>query len=178
MKYPKNVIEVQFNLLGSHDTPRIFTLCNNNPKKVKLLFVLLLSHPGTPCIYYGDEIGMTGGGDPECRKCMVWEKDQQNYDILHTIQTLIQLRKKYTAFGQNGDLIFLPTNDEDLLLFMKKNQKETILFVINRGEQSKIYDLPEQNKTWTNLFSKKQNPPRKALKLDAYSFHIWYAPSF
>ncbi|TWD94527.1 alpha amylase catalytic subunit [Neobacillus bataviensis] len=51
--YPKNVNEVAFNLLGSHDTPRVLTVCDENIDKLKLLFLFQLSFIGTPCIYYG-----------------------------------------------------------------------------------------------------------------------------
>ncbi|GAA3322646.1 hypothetical protein GCM10020331_043340 [Ectobacillus funiculus] len=61
LMYPQNATEVAFNLLGSHDTPRILTVCQDNKQKVKQLFTFLLSSPGTPCIYYGDEISMAGG---------------------------------------------------------------------------------------------------------------------
>ena len=58
--YPNNVNEVSFNLLGSHDTPRILTIANENKDRLKLLFLFQLTFIGSPCIYYGDEIGMTG----------------------------------------------------------------------------------------------------------------------
>ena len=77
--YSENVNEVSFNLLDSHDTPRIITLANGNLDKVKLLYLFQLSFIGTPCLYYGDEIGMTGGQDPECRACMIWDEKQTGF---------------------------------------------------------------------------------------------------
>ncbi|MDP4171923.1 MAG: glycoside hydrolase family 13 protein, partial [Bacillota bacterium] len=54
--YPKNVNEVAFNLVDSHDTPRILSECGDDVQRVKQVFSLLLTFIGTPCIYYGDEV--------------------------------------------------------------------------------------------------------------------------
>ena len=62
--YPANVNEVAFNLFDSHDTPRILTLARGNLEQVKLLYLFQLSFIGTPCIYYGDEIGMAWWNGP------------------------------------------------------------------------------------------------------------------
>ncbi|MFP3339015.1 alpha-amylase family glycosyl hydrolase, partial [Micrococcus sp. SIMBA_131] len=48
--YPANVNEVAFNLLGSHDTPRLLTLAKEKKEVVKLMYLLQFSFPGTPCI--------------------------------------------------------------------------------------------------------------------------------
>lgn len=76
--YPAEITEHMFNLLGSHDTARILTECGESIPKVKLCFTFLLTYLGQPCIYYGDEIGMSGGGDPGCRGCMKWNKEDQS----------------------------------------------------------------------------------------------------
>ena len=76
--YAKNVNEAAFNLLDSHDTQRLLTVCGGNKKKALLTYTLLMTQAGTPCIYYGSEIGLDGGADPLCRKCMIWDKDSQD----------------------------------------------------------------------------------------------------
>src|SRR5690625_6945043 len=91
--YPNNVNEVAFNLLDSHDTPRILTLAAGNLEKVKLLYLFQLSFIGTPCLYYGDEIGMAGDGDPGCRACMIWDENKQNRQLFDYVKQLIKLRK-------------------------------------------------------------------------------------
>lgn len=58
--YSQTVTEAAFNLLGSHDTPRLLTLCDGDERKMKLAVTLLLTYPGVPCIYYGDEVGLDG----------------------------------------------------------------------------------------------------------------------
>lgn len=100
--YPTNVFDVTFNLLGSHDTPRIFTDCGEDLARAKLIHAILLTFNGSPCIYYGDEIGLTGGMDPGCRKCMVWEEEKQNTELLNEIKALIHLRKEERLLANDG----------------------------------------------------------------------------
>ncbi|GMB08868.1 alpha-glycosidase [Thermolongibacillus altinsuensis] len=157
--YPNNVNEVAFNLLGSHDTPRILTICNGNKEKVKLMFTFQLSFTGTPCIYYGDEIGMTGGQDPGCRKCMIWDEDKQDRDLFAHVQKLISLRKTYKAFGNRGELRFIETNDEtNHIAYTKTYEDETILFVLNNSNQELEWTLPLhlKGKLLTNLWTNEQ----------------------
>ncbi|EMA6341369.1 alpha-glycosidase [Bacillus cytotoxicus] len=130
--YPMNVNEVAFHLLGSHDTPRILTICGGNKGKVKLLYVFHLSFIGSPCIYYGDEIGLDGGMDPGCRKCMIWEEDKQDKALFEHVQTLISLRKQYKAFGGHGTFQFIEANDKQgYISYTKTYREETIFFVLN-----------------------------------------------
>ncbi len=154
--YPNNVNEVAFNLLGSHDTPRILTICNNDKDKVKLMFLFQLSFTGTPCIYYGDEIGMTGGQDPGCRKCMVWEEEKQDRDLFNHVKKLISLRKTYPAFGNRGELRFIEANDEtNHFIYTKTYENETIIFVINNSKNDLFIPLPFnlKGKKLTNLWT-------------------------
>lgn len=58
---------VQFNLIGSHDSPRARSVMGGDPIRLRLAALLQLTLPGTPSIYYGDEIAMSGGPDPDCR---------------------------------------------------------------------------------------------------------------
>ncbi|MBB5325086.1 glycosidase [Anoxybacillus tepidamans] len=156
--YPNNVNEAAFNLLGSHDTPRILTECGENREKVKLMFTFQLSFTGTPCIYYGDEIGLTGGQDPLCRKCMVWEEEKQDRDLFTHVQKLISLRKAYQSFTR-GELRFIETNDEtNHLVYTKTYENETIVFIINNSEREIDVALPFslKGKKLTNLWTNEQ----------------------
>lgn len=72
--YRKQVNQMMFNVLDSHDTPRILTVAKNNKNLMKLVETFTFMQPGVPCIYYGDEYAVTGGMDPECRKVMPWEE--------------------------------------------------------------------------------------------------------
>jgi cyclomaltodextrinase len=133
--YPANVNEVAFNLLDSHDTPRILTLAAGNIDRVKLLYLFQLSFIGTPCIYYGDEIGMAGGQDPGCRACMIWDKSGQNRELFSFVQLLISLRKAEPVFGNGGSFRFIHAdNESNSIIFEKYNDEKRIIFVVNNSD--------------------------------------------
>lgn len=139
--YPTHVNEVAFNLLDSHDTARILTLADENIDVVKLIYVFMLSHPGTPCIYYGDEIGMTGGQDPGCRKCMVWDTEQQNLELFTHIQKLISLRQTFKGFGNGATLTFIDTNSE-MIMYAKETDTAIIYISLNNTDAVQQTTLP------------------------------------
>lgn len=94
-RYMQQTNDVLFNLLDSHDTKRLRTQLGNDDDFYQLL-VILFAMPGSPCIYYGTEIMMEGDFDPDCRRCMPWEKIEKGvYDeSISIVQQLISLRKK------------------------------------------------------------------------------------
>lgn len=133
--YPANVHEVSFNLLGSHDTPRILTLANGNVDRVKLLYLFQLSFTGTPCIYYGDEIGMAGGQDPDCRACMEWDETKQDRNLFCYVKSLIHLRHSDPLFGNGGNFRFIHiSNEENWIIFEKFDADRRLIFVLNNSE--------------------------------------------
>ena len=82
-----------WNLIGSHDTPRLLHRCGEDRRRQKFAAALSLLWPGMPMIYYGDEVGMTGGADPDCRRGMLWDESRQDQDTLNWYRQLIHLRK-------------------------------------------------------------------------------------
>src|SRR5699024_7114762 len=131
--YPQNVNEVAFNLLDSHDTARVLTMAEGNKERIKLLYLFQLSFIGSPCIYYGDEIGMTGGGDPGCRKCMEWDQSKQDHDLYQFIKQLLMMRKEISAFGNRADFKFLQV-EEEVVAYLKHTEKSSLAFVLNNSE--------------------------------------------
>ena len=97
--YMQQSNNVLFNLLDSHDTERLMNRFHDLDifyQQLAVLFTL----PGSPCIYYGTEIAMEGGFDPDCRRCMPWDEiDSGKYeDRIRQMQTLIRLRKTEKTF--------------------------------------------------------------------------------
>ena len=97
--YMQQSNNVLFNLLDSHDTERLMNRFHDLDifyQQLAVLFTL----PGSPCIYYGTEIAMEGGFDPDCRRCMPWDEiDLGKYeDRIRQMQTLIRLRKTEKTF--------------------------------------------------------------------------------
>ncbi|MFG6116201.1 alpha-glycosidase [Halobacillus sp. MO56] len=175
--YPDNVNEVAFNLLDSHDTPRILTLAGEEKARVKLLYLFQLSFIGTPCIYYGDEIGMSGGQDPGCRECMIWEEEEQDHDLFSFVQQLLKYRGAIPAFGNDGSFRFLETNnDTGVIVYEKFNEENRLIFVVNNGDQKQSFTVDAlADKQATALFTEESinfNHEAK-VTLPAFGFQIF-----
>lgn len=85
------------NLLGSHDTERVLTRHRGHTARLKMAYALLLTSPGTPMIYYGDEIGMAGENDPGCRAGMIWDESAWDVELRDWIRALVRARVAYPA---------------------------------------------------------------------------------
>lgn len=99
--YPRQADLCMFNLLGSHDTERVMTLANHQEDKVARALIAQFTFPGMPMIYYGDEVGMEGGADPDCRRGMEWRKERQNQNILNLIKRLARLKREESALASD-----------------------------------------------------------------------------
>ena len=97
--YMQQCNNVLFNLLDSHDTERLMNRLKNLNVFYQQLAVLF-TMPGSPCIYYGTEIAMEGGHDPDCRRCMPWDEmdSEENRKCLEEMKKLISLRKSEKTF--------------------------------------------------------------------------------
>ncbi|UPW20458.1 maltodextrin glucosidase [Agarivorans sp. TSD2052] len=147
----------QYNLLDSHDTPRFTHLVQENQQLAMVAATLLLTYIGVPSIYYGDEVGLTGANDPDCRRCFPWDEQQWDQQVLQHYQALIKLRKQRKEL-QEGDLISL-LELEDVWVFQRWLPEQNSLVVINRGEaQSISIDLSaaQYSHRYTQLHTGKQ----------------------
>ena len=128
---PQANLAAQFNLLGSHDTPRMLTELGGDLARMKLALTMLFTRPGTPCLYYGDEIGLQGGTDPDCRRCFDWDRSHWQPGLLQHVQGLIRGRKS-RAEWQRGATLTL-AQDEDWLAYARYTASAATLVVLNRG---------------------------------------------
>ncbi|RJS58523.1 alpha-glycosidase [Bacillus subtilis] len=142
----KQANEVMFNLLDSHDTKRLLTRCRNDEKKARALLAFMFAQTGSPCIYYGTEIGLDGENDPLCRKCMVWEKEKQNQDMLRFMKRLIALRKQEHTLLTEGNLEWILLDDQnDLISFSRTLNEKTMIYFFNQGEGTRHISLRDLN---------------------------------
>lgn len=175
--YSQNINEVAFNLLGSHDTPRILDIADFHKEKVLQMMAYQLSFVGTPCIYYGDEIGLTGGYDPGCRKCMEWDPDKQDTEFRNQIKQLIGLRKSYPLLANEGELKFIDANDKsNHFIFTKENEEQLLVCVMNHSEEVLNVELPinysKLKHTYKDLLKNEEKDLSKnnPLKIDVTSY--------
>ncbi|OXM13552.1 glycoside hydrolase family 13 protein [Paenibacillus herberti] len=95
IRYRAQTNLVMFNLIGSHDVPRILDLCDDSAQRVKLATAFMFAYPGIPMIYYGDEVAMKGGDFVQARHCMVWEPERQNREMLELYRSCTRWRREY-----------------------------------------------------------------------------------
>jgi neopullulanase len=138
--YPRSVNKVQYNLLGSHDTPRFKTLSRGDNSAYRLATLFQMTFPGAPSIYYGDEIGLEGQHDPGCRGGFPWDEQQWDQGLRDYIQRCIALRHEHPAL-RRGDLFWL-TADQGVVAYARQLGAETLVIVLNGNRHPVTLTLP------------------------------------
>jgi cyclomaltodextrinase/neopullulanase len=131
--YPWEIQLTQLNLLASHDTARLISIAGEDKASVKLATLLLLTFPGAPSIYYGDEVGLPGRLDPDSRRGFPLEASWDR-EILDTHRQLIALRHTYPCL-RTGDYQVLYSQGE-LYVFARTLDKEELVIAVNSGTAS------------------------------------------
>ncbi len=132
----------QLNLLNSHDTSRVLTSTGEDKDSLHIATCLLLTFPGAPCIYYGDEVGLPGGKDPDCRRGFP-EKADWDLDTLEYHQKLIALRHQYPAL-RTGNYQILYAEDA-VYVFARVLKSEVVIVAINVDSSEITVKFPIPN---------------------------------
>ena len=90
--YQPRAARAQLNLLGSHDTPRFVTVAGGDVASLRLAVLAVMTLPGAPCIYYGDEVGVAGRHDPDCRRAFPWDEAAWDHGLRDFVRAAISLR--------------------------------------------------------------------------------------
>ena len=124
-----------FNLMDSHDTPRIVTKAGSREKALQMLAVMF-AMPGSPCFYYGTEVFLEGGKDPDCRRCMPWKEIESGKcdNELNLIKQLVYLRKNNSAMSAYNVSFSHQPGKERLLCMEKKSEETSLRIIANFGE--------------------------------------------
>lgn len=171
--YPRQASEVAFNLLDSHDTARLLTQAKGDKRLMKLAALFQFTYSGTPCIYYGDEIGMDGGHDPGCRKCMEWDEKKQDKDLFAFYQKLIRLRKSHTALRTGFFQLLTAEHNGGKLAYLREDEHERIIVLVNNDKVAQMITVPAEEREWTDLWTGETVWSKKSelsVKLPAYGF--------
>jgi glycosidase len=133
----------------------------------KLMVIFQMTYVGAPMVYYGDEVGMTGANDPDCRKPMIWEdleyKDEKahpvktccrpfekNYvdrDLLEHYKKMIRIRNENPSLRRGSYKTILTDDEKDIFCFLRECEGEKILVVLNNSniEQKVKLDITSLN---------------------------------
>ncbi len=145
--YGTDGLQAHLNLLGSHDTPRVITAVGNDAQTVILAALLQLTFPGAPCIYYGDEIGLEGKRDPDCRRGFPWEHEHSwNQELLKATRSLTAVRHAHPALrtGTYRRLWPPPGNyGNGLYAFERSQNGERLIVAVNSGDSAESARVPD-----------------------------------
>ncbi len=141
--YPLEHVRAMYGLLGSHDTERILTLAGGSLPKVQLAMAFLFAYPGAPAVYYGDEIGLTGGRDPQCRAAFPWQGEAWNETLHSWVRQLIHLRRETPAL-RRGIYQRLACPVQRGYIFLRSLDEETVLIALNASDEPQdwVLDAP------------------------------------
>ncbi|MDY0150847.1 MAG: alpha-amylase family glycosyl hydrolase [Candidatus Cloacimonas sp.] len=142
--YPFHALQAMMNLLGGHDTLRIFELAKGDIARLKLAVLFKMCFLGAPHIYYGDEIALPGGKDPDNRRPFNWDWESSPVasDLRSFYQELILLRRSNLVFSE-GSFAFIPTNN-GILSFERRLADKTIHVYINPQPDAIAIAIPAE----------------------------------
>jgi neopullulanase len=151
--YPHPEFLVPF--FANHDTTRFAGTTGASPEKLKLAFGLTITMRGIPELYYGDEIGMAGGGDPDNRRDFPggWLEDEKNafvregrtreqQEIFEYVQTLLRLRREHDAL--RGGKLWHLGSDESSYIFLRESEEEKLVIAFHDGASAKTVEVSLQ----------------------------------
>jgi neopullulanase len=140
-RYHRSVNEVQLNLLDSHDTARARWILSNDDRAFRLCVLFQMTMPGAPCIYYGDEIGLSAGDEPACREAFPWDReDTWDSELRAFYRGLIALRHGSPVL-RTGTFRELAA-ERDLYCFMRGSEDDHVVVALNAGRTRATLDLP------------------------------------
>ncbi len=130
----------QLNLVGSHDTPRLLTLCKGDAARAILAITAQFTAVGAPMIYYGDEIGLEGDNDPGCRACMPWDQSTWKQTIRKAYQVLVRARQDHPAL--RGDALQPLLTFNGVYAYRRWAGKDEIITVLNPRQALTHLQIP------------------------------------
>jgi cyclomaltodextrinase / maltogenic alpha-amylase / neopullulanase len=138
--YAPETNAVQLNLLDSHDSPRALSLFGSDRDAMELAVLLQATLPGAPCTYYGDEVGLLGGLDPDSRRAFPWDESRWDHALLGSVRAAFSLRRAEPAL--RGDGFAITATDGAALVFERTAGDERLAVAVNPGETPVSLPLP------------------------------------
>lgn len=121
----------QLNILDSHDTARFLSIARGDTHCLKLATLMQMTYPGAPSLYYGDEVGMLGGKDPDNRRAFPWDESRWDSNLHDYVTRAIALRKRFRAL-RDGEFAIVHAHGS-VVATLRKRGEEKIITVLNAG---------------------------------------------
>ncbi len=160
-------------LLDSHDTARMRTVVAGDSNRHLSAMALLLTYPGVPSIYAGDEIGLEGAWGEDGRRPMPWGKENEwDNAFFNSVSQLVRFRKESDALAHGG-LRWIEV-DDDSILFLRESKRQNLLVFISRTGVKKTIDLaPLGLKVERTLFGESAQGKKIAISSKHATQGIW-----
>jgi cyclomaltodextrinase len=149
-QYNRENVYAMYNPLGSHDTRRIKTELGSDPSKLTMAYQFLLAFPGAPAIYYGDEVGLEGEKDPDCRRAFPWDENLWDSELRNLIQKLIKIRKNRPVLRRGSFQEVLVDEQRGSYGFARIIGAESLLVTLNASGTRRNYTLNVKDLGWTD----------------------------
>ncbi|MBI5964287.1 MAG: glycoside hydrolase family 13 protein [Chloroflexi bacterium] len=141
--YDWEINYAQMNMIDSHDMPRALWLVNNDKAAHQLVVLCQMTLPGAPCVYYGDEVGLSAGTDPYCREAFPWDKPERWDALLRKFyRDVIALRNSHEVL-RTGDFSFIHARDKVAAYRRKLGNVEAVIS-FNAGKTAQAVNLSAQ----------------------------------
>ena len=138
--YHPDVFAVMLNLIGSHDMARFLTLASGDRSALLLATLFQATYLGAPSIYYGDEIGLSGGHDPANRGAFPWSAPETwDHETHDAFRRYFQLRRERASL-RRGSFEFLEATG-DVLAYLRQLDDDVVVVVQNVGHASAHLEL-------------------------------------
>ncbi|HEV7809331.1 MAG TPA: alpha-amylase family glycosyl hydrolase [Candidatus Limnocylindrales bacterium] len=128
------VTAVQYNLIGSHDTPRARTVLDGDIAALRIATLLLLTLPGAPSLYYGDELAMEGGADPDCRRA--WPTSPDGRALAHRAFVRAVARARHDHRALRRGMAHLAATERSAIAILREADGERALVAVNAGRET------------------------------------------
>lgn len=141
MRNRRQVQYAMWNLLGSHDRQRFLTACQGDAARLMLASTFQFTYTGTPYIYYGDEIGLEGEDDPDCRRCMPWDEEKWDFKLLQHHRSLAHLRAEHTVLRRGEFASLIADGPESPFVYARWDDDACIVVALNNTEEPREVDV-------------------------------------
>jgi cyclomaltodextrinase len=138
--YAPETNAVQLNLLDSHDSPRALSLVGGEREAMELAILLQATLPGAPCTFYGDEVGVMGGLDPDSRRSFPWDEARWDRELLEVVRALFGLRRAEPAL--RSDVLNVIVTSAGALAFDRTDGSRRLIVAINAGDEGVSLSVP------------------------------------